>query len=72
MQVFDGQEKASEVIASYRFIERWHLSDHLEHLFTADVLHQQEDIFLIVECFDKANNIRKYCLLEDLFLLNYT
>jgi hypothetical protein len=44
MQILQRYHDASEVISGYWFVEGWHFSDHIEHLFAPDVLHQKEDV----------------------------
>lgn len=37
-----------------------------------DVLHQQEDVVLIMKSLDKTNNVRENSLFQDLLFLKYT
>ena len=72
MKVLNGQKDATEVISGNGFVESWHLSDHFEHLLSFQIFHQEKNVLLVVESFDKAYYVRKYCLLENLLLLYYT
>ena len=72
MKILNSQEEATKVISGNGFVEGWHLSDHFEHLLSLQVFHQEENVLLIVESFDKAYNVGKYRLFKDLLLLYYT
>lgn len=72
MQILDRKHEASKVIASYRFVQSWHFSDDIEHLLSSKVLHQQKDIFFIMEGLNEPNDERKNCFFKNLLLLYYT
>lgn len=59
MQAFDGKHKASEVVLDHVQTHTFDLSDHVKHLFSMNILHEQKDIVSIVKGLHKSYNIWK-------------
>ena len=72
MQILNSKQDATKKVPSYRFVESRQLTNNFKHIFALKILHQQKNVFFIVESFDETDNIRKYCFLQDIFLFYYT
>ena len=70
VKMLDWKHKAAKKVGGYFSADNWHLSYHIEHLFSLDILHEEINILFIVEWLGKSNNVGEHYLCEDLFLLN--
>lgn len=72
MEILDAEEQTSEVVPDHFGGHGLHFANDVEHFLAVNILHDKIDIFLIVECLDKAYDIGEYNLLQDLLLLDDT
>ena len=63
VKILNTQKQASKVIPHHIIIHRFHLPDHIKHLFPMNIFHDQINVLFVMKGFDITNDIRKYNLL---------